>query len=206
MGRDMTAALSPEQEHALEVLAPALPADAYLAGGVAVALHLGHRHSRDLDVFTVSSDPSAVVDALASRSDLRVTTNRAGTVYLELGGVPVSVIRHPYPLLKPAVRGTNSTVPIASTTDLTAMKLQAIATRGAARDFWDLHQLLRLRGVTLVQALSDFSQRYPTADVGHVVRSLAYFGDAASAPLPSGLDATHWAAIRHDFEAWVRAL
>ncbi|MEI8256146.1 MAG: nucleotidyl transferase AbiEii/AbiGii toxin family protein [Deltaproteobacteria bacterium] len=202
----MTAALSPEQEKALATLAPALPADAYLAGGVAVALHLGHRHSRDLDVFTVSSDPGLVVEALASRSDVHVTTHRAGTVYLEVGGVPVSIIRHPYPLLQPAALGSQSTIPIASAADLTAMKLQAIATRGAARDFWDLHGLLGIRRISLAQALSDFGLRYPTADVGHVVRSLVYFGDAAAAPLPAGLDPAHWAEIQRAFEAWVRAL
>jgi Nucleotidyl transferase AbiEii toxin, Type IV TA system len=34
-----------------EMLAPAIPTAAYLAGGTAVAVHLGHRVSHDLDFF-----------------------------------------------------------------------------------------------------------------------------------------------------------
>jgi len=43
-------------------------------------------------------------------------------------------------------------------------------------------------------------------DIGHVVRSLAYFGDADAAPLPTGLTTSHWAALKGDFEAWVKPL
>ena len=116
------------------------------------------------------------------------------------------MIRHRYPLLSAAGSVEGSAVPVASLEDLTAMKLQAIATRGAARDFWDLHALLGHRGIPLASALDEFSRRYPTDDLGHVVRSLVYFGDADAAPLPRGLDAVHWAQIRSDLERWVEAL
>jgi hypothetical protein len=46
-------ALSRRQEHVLVELSPFLgQAGFYLAGGTAVALHLGHRRSVDLDWFT----------------------------------------------------------------------------------------------------------------------------------------------------------
>jgi hypothetical protein len=38
------------------------------------------------------------------------------------------------------------------------------------------------------------------------VKSLSYFADAESAPLPSGLSDASWQSIRRDLEAWVRAL
>jgi predicted nucleotidyltransferase component of viral defense system len=97
----------------------------------------------------------------------------------------------------------SSGVAVAGLADLTAMKLQAISTRGAARDFWDLHELLRQRSITLAQALEEFRRRYVADDVGHVVRSLAYFGDADAEPLPVGLDSETWRGVCADFERWV---
>jgi hypothetical protein len=90
---------SEPQRHALATLAGALPEDAYLAGGVAVAARFGHRTSHDLDIFTVDSDPELLADALGSHADVRVTSRSGGTVYLEVGGIPVSIIRHRYPLV-----------------------------------------------------------------------------------------------------------
>ena len=86
---------------------------------------------------------------------------------------------------------------------LLAMKVHAIASRGAARDFWDLHTLIRGRGIELADAIAEHSKRYPREDPGHVLRSLAYFGDADGAPLPRDLDEATWAQIRDDFERWV---
>jgi hypothetical protein len=42
--------------------------------------------------------------------------------------------------------------------------------------------------------------------IRHVVRSLAYFGDAESGPLPLGLPPSDWQRMRSDFEQWVSAL
>jgi Nucleotidyl transferase AbiEii toxin, Type IV TA system len=192
------------QQRALRLLAPNLPPDAYLAGGVAVAVRLGHRVSHDLDVFTVDSDPLDLVEALATRGDVRITSRGEGTLYLEADGVPVSIIRHRYPLVTPAELVEPLPIPVASVSDLTAMKLHAIASRGAARDFWDLHELLVHRSLSLTEALDEHSRRYPNEDAGHVLRSLAYFGDAEAAPLPSGLSRDKWESIRLDFEAWTR--
>lgn len=49
--RDLTNVLSPDTAQAWEELAPILPGELYLGGGTAVAAHLHHRESRDLDFF-----------------------------------------------------------------------------------------------------------------------------------------------------------
>ena len=116
--------------------------------------------------------------------------------------MPVSLIRHAYALLDPCDRMPEAPVCVASPRDLTAMKLHAIA-GGACRDFWDLHQLLAMRGIALSEALREHGLRYPNEDLGHVVRSLAYFGDAEAEPPPPGLTEARWGAIRADFERWV---
>jgi hypothetical protein len=197
---------SEPQRHALATLADALPEDAYLAGGVAVAARFSHRTSHDLDIFTVHSDPELLAEAFVDHGDVRVTSRSRGTVYLEVGGIPVSIIRHRYPLVASAERIGSLPIALASLVDLTAMKLHAIASRGAARDFWDLHELITRRPVSLADALDEHRMRYPNEDTGHVLKSLAYFGDAEASPLPAGLDPDRWRAIRKDFERWVREI
>jgi len=51
------------QRQALAKLAPFLQHDFYLVGGVAVAAHLSHRTSRDLDARTSSSDLGVLAGA-----------------------------------------------------------------------------------------------------------------------------------------------
>lgn len=195
-----------EQVGVLVALTSDLPSDAYLAGGVAVAAHIGHRQSRDLDIFTTTSPPEALAPRLSKHPDLLITSRAPGTLYLEVSGVPVSIIEHAYPLISAPEHLAGIPFPVAGVRDLTAMKLHAIASRGAARDFWDLHALLAHRGIALSEALSDHQARYPREDLGHVVRSLAYFGDAENGPLPLGLGPSTWTSLRKDFEAWVHHL
>ena len=45
--------------------------------------------------------------------------------------------------------------------DLACMKLSAIAGRGLARDFWDLHELIVASGRSLPEMLAAFRRKYP---------------------------------------------
>ncbi len=202
MGGELTDA----QSAALDTLAPALNGDFYLAGGVAVALRLHHRTSRDLDLFAPERDPTELEEALSRLANVHVASRAPGTLHLDVRGVPVSLLRYRYPLLESVEDDPRVPVKVASRVDLICMKLSAIGGGGARRDFWDLHALLAAAKMTLVHALDLFARKYPTTDRGHVVRALAYFGDADAEPMPAGLDDAHWTAIKRDFEAWVRAL
>jgi hypothetical protein len=194
------------QRRVLATLARALPEDVYLAGGVAVAAILDHRSSQDLDLFMASSDPDSFIHELSQLPGMKVITRSKGTVHLELDGVPVSLLSFPYEHLSPPSRSAELGVKTASPEDLTAMKLSAIAGRGAAKDFWDLHELLAFRGIGLSQALEEVERKFTAQDTGAVIRSLAYFGDADADPLPLGLDAEHWGRIKADFRRWTAAL
>lgn len=195
--------LLPAQERALARLAAVLPPSAYLAGGVAVSLRYHHRTSVDLDLFTSDDSLDAIVPALEAMSGVEITLRRPRTLYAVVDGVPASVLTYAYPHLAAPQRLAEIAVPVASVPDLITMKLAALADRGAARDFWDLHELLTNEGISLPGALELFGRRFPKQDIGHVVRALVYFADAEAAPLPAGLDASRWAAIKSDFAAWV---
>jgi hypothetical protein len=200
------AALTPPQARALAALAPHLVPDFYLAGGVAVATYLHHRTSKDLDLFTRSGDPLAL-ETIASRvAGARVTGRAPGTLHLEIDGVPVSLLKYEYPELNAPEAHEAIPLPVASVDDLIAMKLSAIAGRGARRDFWDLRALLEASSRNLEEALALFQRKYAQRDIGHVVRSLAYFGDAEAEPMPNELTEAEWRRIRAWFETAVRAL
>jgi hypothetical protein len=88
------------------------------------------------------------------------------------------------------------------------MKVSAIAGRGAAKDFWDLYVLLE-HGVAegkIESLLASYARKFPIEDIGHAVRSMAYFADADASPLPLGLSPVLWGEIKGKFGVWIRAL
>lgn len=195
---------------ALTALAPALEAGSYLGGGVAVAARLGHRTSRDLDVFVPGPfDVERLIERVARTvRGARITGRGVETVHAEVDEVPVSVLGYHYPLLAQPVHVAGWSLPLAALEDLTCMKLAAIAGRGAAKDFWDLHALLAagVASGSLESALALHERKFSGVDLGHVVRSLVYFGDAESAPLPQGLTRVAWREIQGWFRSSVRDL
>lgn len=198
------------QRTALARLAPALEPGTYLAGGVAAALVLGHRNSKDLDLFVpMDFDEERLAERLAATvPGVRVLGRARGTLHAEVQGVPTSILSYRYRVLTAPALRAGLPVPVVSEDDLVCMKLSAIAGRGAAKDFWDLELLLAkgAAGGSLEHALRLFAEKYDAEDVGHVVRSLAYFGDADAAALPAGLDPKVWAEIKQRMRGRVRAL
>ena len=134
-------ALEPRARTAFDLVSRALAGgDYYLADGTALALMEGHRVSVDLDVFTERlPDTEDVLGLLRGHiPQLSVTSVSAGTVYLDVLGVQVSVIEYRYPLLGPTVSSDTDAVRLANRDDIAAMKLSAVANRGSRKDFVDL--------------------------------------------------------------------
>jgi hypothetical protein len=175
----------------------------YLAGGSAIAWHLEHRRSRDLDLF--SFDETVDLTKLRRRlvrPPIRAEIVSAGdaTMRAKVSKVVVDVVRYPYPLLRPPASGPSG-FPIASIEDLAAMKVAAIATRGIRRDFWDLFEICE-NTLSLRQAVRAHRRRFDTAqdELYHVLRALTYFDDAERLrKFPAGLTAAKWEAIKSFF-------
>jgi Nucleotidyl transferase AbiEii toxin, Type IV TA system len=204
--------ISAGQRRALAVLSQlrVVADDLYLAGGVAVAMHLGHRTSLDLDFFSRSSelDLDQVQAAVVETSTrVQVIARSDATLHLRFEGADLDVVRYPYPpLVRP--RRQEPGFYVASLRDLAAMKLAAIATRGIRRDFWDLHAILTSGRSTLRRAFDDYTQKFGVteSDVYHVLRALSWFEDAERDEVfPRGLSKKHWRAIRSYFEAAARS-
>jgi hypothetical protein len=179
----------------------------YLAGGTALALHLGHRRSRDFDFFRAKEFvPQDFLSVLRDAGELDVFQEAKGTLTVGLRGVPVSFFHYAYPLLRP-LHESPWALPVADPEDIAAMKLAALAGRGSRKDFVDLYACAR-RVAPLDRLFDDFRQKYRDVRVDpyHLLRSLTFFEDAeAEAPLelliPEG-----WEEIKDFFRAEARRL
>jgi len=136
--------LALRQQRALAQLGPLLTRlGFYLAEGTAVALYLGHRRSVDLDWFTAErlADPLRLAQELREQGIAFVTRQLApGTLLGSVRGVRLSLLEYRYPLLA-ALRPWQGGSRIAARADLAAMKLAALAQRGAKKDFVDVYAL-----------------------------------------------------------------
>ena len=201
-------ALEPNAREAFALVSRALTGtDYYLAGGTALALMEGHRISVDLDVFThTTTDIETVLGRLRGQvPELSVTSVSAGTLYVEVLGVQVSVIEYGYPLLGPTVSSNGPGLVLASRDDIATMKLSAIANRGSRKDFVDLWVLLNRRR-SLREYLKLFEQKFAVRDVGHVVRSLVHFDDAERDPPLRLLADIEWELVKRDYRSRVDRL
>ena len=72
----------------------------------------------------------------------------------------------------------------------------------------DLDALLEVgvAGGSLATAISAYCTKYAHHDRAHIIKALAYFGDADAAPLPQGLKPETWAQMKRRFADRVKAL
>jgi hypothetical protein len=198
-------AITLRQRRVLAELGPLLTKQGfYLAGGTAVALHLGHRRSVDLDWFNPEfPDPAGLAEEIREHGIRFVTEQIAtGTLHGTVRGVRVSLIRYRYPMLAD-VRSWPGGIHIAARADLAAMKLLAIAQRGSKKDFVDLFALGK-RANSLQRMLTWYRDKYSVNDTAHLLCSLVYFADADPDRLPRMLWDVDWRTIKNTLRRWVQ--
>ncbi len=115
-----------------------LPQDAYMAGGTALALQLGHRTSLDFDFYTKEHfDPERLLIYFQNTfKNIKVESVSNDTLILEMDGISFSLFYYPYQMLKPFVDFCG--IKLASIEDVVAMKAIAISMRGKRRALWML--------------------------------------------------------------------
>jgi hypothetical protein len=164
---------------------------AYLAGGTGLALRFGHRLSVDLDFFTPDLfDEEALLARVQAMPDFSLVAKAPHTIHAAIQGTKVSFLGYPYPALFPPARFLD--VPVADPRDIACMKVSAIASRGTKRDFIDLYTASQRFG--LAEILNWFARKYTQTGYNriHVLKSLAFFGDAEKDPIPHMLVPLAW--------------
>jgi hypothetical protein len=182
--------------------------DFYLAGGTALAIHLGHRRSQDFDWFTRERIDDAM--RLASRirgEGIPFTTEQIekGTLYGAVMGVRTGFLEYQYPLLEKPVFWPEGECSLASIPDLACMKLSALAQRGAKKDFVDIYAL-GSKAVPLKYMLRSYQKKFSVKDVGHILRALTYFDEADRERMPTMFWDDDWKTIRKTIQGWVKTL
>ncbi|HMB22968.1 MAG TPA: nucleotidyl transferase AbiEii/AbiGii toxin family protein [Anaerolineales bacterium] len=172
----------------------------YLAGGTALALQLGHRHSVDLDFFSPTEDiptiRSGLEEALAP-FDATLTDSAWGNLVYVVKGVRIGFYGYGYPLLESVIEKED--LHLASITDIALMKLDTLLTRAARKDFYDLYFICQK--IPLRQLLDLAPQKYPSVRdfEAQVVKRLVYFENAENETDPSLLKPVTWQAVKDYF-------
>ncbi len=162
-----------------------LPPQMYLAGGTAVALHLGHRLSADFDFFTPHDIDSLqwfkeLQTAYSGTFRLSAAKIEKNTLVVTMNSAGFSVFTYPYPLIEKPVEDVALPAPFASLRDLALMKLIAINQRGACKDFIDLKFIMENTGLALDVLTRDIHRKYSVGEelLFQLKKSLLYFDDA----------------------------
>lgn len=133
----------------------------YLAGGTALALQLGHRRSVDLDFFSesdqVKSDTHQEILSALDSLNPRVMEKAFGNFVLSIADVNVGFFGYGYPLIGQMVSVEN--VSLGSLQDIGLMKMDALATRGSRKDFYDLYFIAQR--ISLDELLKLAETKYP---------------------------------------------
>ena len=183
---------------------PAL-ADTRLVGGTALAMQLGHRISIDLDVFgkwDYVCDLREVFSAIG-RTEKESGTPNGKMSFFYIDGVKVDCVSYDmYKWLEPPVEEEG--VRLAGIKDIAAMKVNAITNRGTRKDFVDLARLLE--DYSLDEIFGWYRAKYPEANPALALRSLSYFADAETMPMPRMLVPFDWESCKERIRDAVRKL
>ena len=180
--------------------------DAYLAGGTAVALQLGHRISVDFDFFTDKEfESKAFCEELLKLGSFDEAQVNKETILGEFEGIKFSLFIYKYPLIFPSLK--KFSLNIADIRDIAAMKIDAIATRGAKRDFIDLYFICK-SNYKLTKLFNFYNKKYGklASNYIHILKSLVYFTDAELDEMPRMLKEAKWEEVKKYFEEEVKIL
>jgi hypothetical protein len=169
----------------------------YLAGGTALTLQIGHRQSADLDLFSPTLDiPTSrkqLEEALAPGGYILADSAWGNLVYL-VQGVRVGFYGYGFPLVRPLVEveGTR----LASNEDIALMKLDALLSRAARKDFYDLYFICKQ--IPLQKIFNLAPSKYPSVRdfETQTVKRLVYFENAEGETDPALLQPVSWKAVK----------
>jgi predicted nucleotidyltransferase component of viral defense system len=172
----------------------------YLAGGTALALQLGHRHSVDLDFFSSTEDIPTIRRVLEESLAIFQPTladSAWGNLVYVVKDVRVGFYGYGYPLVAPLVETEN--LQLASVEDIALMKLDALLSRAARKDFYDLYFICQK--IPLRQLFDLTPKKYSNIRDFEVqtVKRLVYFENAEADTDPVLLQSVSWQDVKQYF-------
>jgi len=183
--------------------------DFRLVGGTALSLHLGHRISIDIDLFTDAAYGSINFNFI--ENFLQNTFNNVqgdfstkagmGKSYL-IGKDPKQVVKLDiFYSMDPFFQDTfeEDGLRMASIEEIIAMKIDIVQRGGRKKDFWDLHELLD--SYSIQNMIELHAQRFLwTHETLLIQKNIANFTKADLEPDPICLKGKYWVLIKEDIE------
>jgi hypothetical protein len=160
-----------------------VPSEFVLYRGTALALHLGHRTSVDVDFFGDRAfEPARLASTLPflagatitqqEPNTLSVSADRGGPVKISFFGLP-GLGRLTAPLIAP-----ENGLQVASLLDLAGTKAAVVQQRAEAKDYLDIDALLNDGRINLPAALVCAREIYgPSFNPQLTLKALSFFGD-----------------------------
>ena len=174
--------------------------DMRLVGGTALALHIGHRKSVDLDLFGKFNPQRSMRAFLLQNGHVADGAENGEVQSLTVDRVKVDFVNYPYPWLQDCVEEENFR--LAGLQDITAMKLSAAANRGRKKDFIDIAFLLDR--FSLKEMFELYKTKFSVSEFAFALRGLTYFDDAEDDPMPEMLLPMTWSEVKQKIESAVR--
>ena len=179
-----------------------------LVGGTALSLHLGHRESVDIDLFSdvpygsldfesidnYLKDTFSYVDHL---SNIAPAMGKSYTIGNDKNNSVKLDVFYSDPFVRELIE--EDEIRLASIEEIIAMKIDVIQRGGRKKDFWDLHELLDKYSISQMVALHE--ERYPFShDEKTILMNLINFENADNDFDPVCLKGKYWEFIKADFE------
>ncbi len=172
----------------------------YLAGGTALSLQIGHRLSVDLDFFSPTEDiPSirAKLESALTPFQTMLADSSWGNLVFLANDVRVGFYGYGFPLVAPIIEREG--IRLAPIEDIALMKLDAMLSRAARKDFYDLYfvcQTIKLKylfekSLTKFPSVRDFEAQ--------TTKRLVYFENAENESEPFLLEEVSWQAVKEFF-------
>lgn len=164
-----------------------------LVGGTALALQLGHRQSIDLDFFgKMDASLEEIAIELSDFANTKPLSSSKAMRFLIVNGVKVDIVNYPYYWIDNPV--IEDGITLAGIKDISAMKLSAITNRGTKKDFIDLYFLLK--EFSFSELIDLYLKKFAGAQLFTVLKSLTYFEDAETDPMPVMINPINWEEVK----------
>jgi hypothetical protein len=155
--------LDPATVVAWTAIEPLLPDGLYLVGEGALAAHLHHRQTEDLEFFFHGDvDLAALAETLSGRDNCMIDYEGPGTLRIRVGTTKIEFFNadHVKPQRQLQEPVSVAGLRVAGLRDLMAIKLKMVRERGELRDYYDLMMLDTHGGISIELGLRYLMQRY----------------------------------------------
>lgn len=178
--------LTPAMLQIWDLVGSLSPPSGELMGGTALAIHLEHRQSEDLDIFVHRPfDPLELLERLQEHGPVESDYWSEGTLNCVFGDVKLQYLLATGQQRIERGRKVGG-MAVGSFPDVVATKLKVVGDRGELRDYYDLMSIELTGHADVMRMFEWYCLRYGVSSthqsVYHIARALGSFNDVADDP------------------------